>query len=152
MSGKIHKMKIHCAILLPLVLLFGQPAAGQTIDTETIAAVTTHMGTVSAICIKPAKNAPPLPTARFLLQGSPCGEENPDVLITVPGTSEAQDTAIENLLELCIQNHISIKVSGPLVKHSSGNHSITLLTIKRLELRVFDAATQTRQTIIIELE
>ena len=112
------------------------PPGNGPLQTETIAAISTHSGTLVL-----ADGAPLAgdnrPNSRFLLQAAD-GSLTP---ILVPGNSEEQDEIINNLLSACIgavngERDLSVVVSGSLVKHTNALGERTSLVIQHLEVDV----------------
>lgn len=121
-------------LLLSLALCLGlglsamaqaPPLGGGTLQTETVAAVATYSGNLDIVAARPLRGDD-RPVGRFHARSDPHS-------LLIAGDDTQQDI-MSRILEACVQNNISVTLSGPLVKHTNSFGERTSLLINRIEI------------------
>lgn len=101
------------------------PLGGGKLQTETVAAVATYSGNLDIVCVKPLRGDD-RPTSRFATRDT-------SYSLLIAGNSTQKDI-ISRILDACVQNVISVTLSGPLVKHTNSFGERTSMVVNRLEI------------------
>lgn len=125
-------------LLLSLTLCLGLSTAAfcqdqplpEEMKTETVAAISTHTGSIAVMAARPARGDD-RPTSQFGLLLA----DGTVTQVLTPGHSPEQDEIISNILAECLQHGFQgLIVTGPVVRHSNSFGTRDSLVVRRLEI------------------